>query len=303
VKYLLRSVLLTVVLAAATAPAENWCQSFADDNVILGYVNVKGVRAIPALGALIDGQDRLSRMAGAARQHLAVDLETVTDVWFGVSASRGSISVLQGTYNLATIRGVASAAQNLRISTPPGAEFTVTDPSAEKPTMVAFMNPTAAVLGQPVQVEAFLANLASGNRHLRAKDLAVFAKPTHLVECVMLGVPREVRRVPPVIGENIALLALSVAGTDAAEIQLTVVPRDPAMAAPLAAWCQSSLDLLHLLPPEQLAPANEMVRALIRGTTAAPAPQGVTLSASLPLALVQGPLGRRLGSGGQAQGP
>jgi hypothetical protein len=72
------------------------------------------------------------------------------------------------------------------------------------------------------------------------------------------------------------------------------------MAAPLTAWCKSTLDLLRLMPPEQLAPVPEIVRMLINGAVAVPAAQGVTLSTSLPLAMIQKPLARKLGTGGPA---
>jgi len=293
-------VLLSVLLAGMAAPAANWCQCFANDNILFGYVSVKAVRAIPEFGALLDGQDKLSRMADAGRQHLAVDLETVTDVWFGISPTGGGISVLQGTYNLASVRGVVSANPNLAIGTPQGAEFTVVDPRAQKPTMVAFVDPRTAVLGQPAQVEAFLANLVSGTQHAQAKDLAGLEKPTRPLECVLLEVPRQQWKLPPVIADNIALLRLSAEATDAAQFQLTVVPKDPEMAAPLSTWCQSSLDLIRLLPPEQLAAVPEIVRVLLKGAVAAPAPGGVTLSAKLPMAMVARPVGRRMGTGGPA---
>jgi hypothetical protein len=193
---------------------------------------------------------------------------------------------------------VASANPNLTISTPPGAEFAVVDPRAQKPTMVAFLDPRTAVLGQPVQVEAFLANRASGSQHLRAEDLAILGKPAHLAECVMLGVPKDLRKVPPMIAENIGLLTLSADATDAAQFQFTVIPKNPEMAAPLAEFCKSILELVRLLPPEQLAGVPEIVLTLIKGTVAVPVPQGVTLNTSLPLAAVAKPLGRKLGTGG-----
>lgn len=289
-----------LVSLVGVVDAANWCQSFASDTILFGYVNVKVVRAIPEIGALIDGQDKLSRMADAGRQHLSVDLETVTDVWFGLSPGGGGVTILQGAYNLAAIRGVASANPNLTLSTPAGAEFTVVDPKAQKPTMVALIDPRTAALGQPVQVEALLANLASGTRHPRAGDLADLEKPEHPLTCVLLEVPGKQWKLPPVIADNIALLRLEAEAADAAQMRLTVVPSRPEMATPLATWCQSSLELLRLLPPEQTAGVPEVVRKLITEAVATPVAEGVTLSSKLPLALIARPLGRRLGTAGPA---
>ena len=283
-------------LVALATHAENWCQRFPEDAILVGYVNVKGVRAIPQIEALLDGQDRLSRMATAARKQMAVDLETVTDVWFGVSPTNGPLAVLHGDYNLTTIRGVAGTAQSLRVSAPAGAEFALAETNPNRGTMVAFLSPREAVVGRAAQVEAFLANRVAEKQHPRHQDLAGFDAPTHLVQCALLAFPQGKRLLPAAIAEQIALLTLAIDGTDSADLLLTIQPSRPEMAAPLGTWCQSTLELLRLLPPEHLALLNETQRALLDSAQASAVPQGVAIRANLPLVLIQGHLGRKLGS-------
>ncbi len=302
-KRLLAMLCGTAAVVALAAHAENWCLRFADDNALIGYVNVRGVRAIPEINAVIDGQDRLSRMAGKARRQMAVDLETVTDVWFGVSPAAGPIAVLRGDFNLAAVRATVGGAPNLRVSTPPGVEFVVADTRSAKGTMVAFLSPREAVVGQAAQVEAFLTNLAAGTRHARSEDLVGLEAPTALVDCVMLGLPKETRALPAGLADQVALLTLTVAAKDGAELALAVHPRNPDMAAPLVTWCQSSIALLRLLPPEQLASLGPVKTALLTSAEATAVPQGVGLSAHLPLEVVHEFLARKLGTGGPEQPP
>lgn len=300
-KRLLAMVCGATALVALAARAENWCQRFADDNVLLGYVNVKGVRAIPEVNAVLDGQDRLSRLANRARKQMSVDFETVTEVWFGVSPATGPIAVLRGDFNLVTIRGAVGASANLRVSTPPGVEFVVAYTRPNKGTMVAFLSPQEIVVGKAAQVEAFLDNLASGKRHARQQDLSGLEAPQRLVECVLLGLPKEVQKLPAGLAEHLGLLTLTVTGQTSAELVLTVQPRNPEMVAPLATWCQSSLALLRLLPPEQLASLGPVRKALLASAEATAIPPGVALSASLPLATVHDLLATALATGRPVQ--
>ena len=88
--------LLTILCMAAAlsgAWAENWCQWMADSSTIFGYGNVKAVRDVPFIAQLINGQDNVSRFIGQIRDWTAVDLESVTDLWFGVTGKDDAIFV------------------------------------------------------------------------------------------------------------------------------------------------------------------------------------------------------------------
>ena len=198
--------LLCLSLAWTSAiRADNWCDWMADANSVLGYASVKGIRDIPLMTELINGNDNISRFTAAINEWTAVNLDSVTDAWFGVAGQDDAIFVLQGTFNLPIIRGRLGAIEKFRIETPSNAEFTVTMPDDKKPgkfNTAAFINPTIMAFGAPHQVEAFLGNLTQKRKHAEAADFGMLGKPSHMLECVLLKFPNKDGKTPRIIVEN-----------------------------------------------------------------------------------------------------
>jgi hypothetical protein len=283
-------------VALATARAENWCQWMADSSTIFGYANVRGVREIPLIAQLVNGQDTVSRFTSQIREWTAIDLDSVTDVWFGVTGKDDALFVLQGNYNLATIRGVLGGIEQFRVETPPNAEFTVRMPDDKKPGKVnvaAFLNPRIIAFGPPHQVEKFLDNVAQKRVHPKAPDFAMLEKPSHLVEVVLLKFPNDDGKAPPFITENTRRIHLGVDAGETIDFQLTFQPANQAMVEPLSRAASGLTDLLHLIPPGQI-PVPGPVRPVLDSVQVSATKEAVVLLASLPLELIRQPLAAKL---------
>jgi|GEM_PF-2196503 len=292
----LAAILTIATLAISAVRAENWCQWMADSSTIFGYANVRAVREVPLIAQLVNGQDVFSRFAGQIREWTAVDLESVTDVWFGVTGKDDALFVLQGNFNLATIRGVLGGIQQFRVETPPNAEFTVRMPDDKKPGKVnvaAFLDGRTLAFGPPHQVEAFLDNVAQKRVHPKAADFAMLDKPTHLIEAVLLKFPNDDGKAPPFITENTRRIHVGVDCGDAIEAQITLQPTNPAMVEPLSRIGTGLVDLVHLLPPAQI-PLDGVKRTVLDSVQFSATKDAVILSAGLPLDLIRQPLAAKL---------
>lgn len=277
------------VLLSAALQAEDWCTSFPAAHVLVGYVNVHATRAVPAVGGMLDGQDRLSRFAAEARQQLALDLESVSEVWFGVTPGHAPLFVMAGRFNLASIRSAVGARGKMRITTPKGAEFaaaSVDGGRAGRFSMLALLSPTVLVLGETGEVQEFLANLSGGMKHPHHAALAGFAEPSHMAQFTLLGVPEELRRVPPAVGLSLERIEVGLDATEEVVVGATIVPRDPRLADPLSRWGQSALAILALLPPEQV-PLDPAVRCILEQAAVRAADGSVVLSAGLPFPVLR----------------
>lgn len=292
----LAALLTIAILAVSAVRAENWCQWMAESSTILGYANVRGVREVPLIAQLVTGQDMVSRFTAQIREWTAVDLDSVTEVWFGVTGKDDAIFVLQGSFNLATIRGVLGGIQQFRVETPPNAEFTVRMPDDKKPGKVnvaAFLDPKTLAFGPPNQVEAFLDNVAQKRVHPKAADFAMLEKPAHLLEAVLLKFPNDDGKAPPFITENTRRIHIGVDCGDAIDAQITFQPVNPAMVDPLARIGTGLTDLVHLLPPAQI-PLDGPKRVVLDSVQVSATKEAVVLVASLPLDMIRGPLAAKL---------
>jgi hypothetical protein len=292
------AILITAATLSATR-AENWCQWMSESATIFGYASVSGVREIPMVAKLINGQDMFSRFAGQIREWTAIDLESVTDVWFGVTGKDDALFVLQGNYNLGTIRGVLSGIEQFRVETPPNAEFAVRMPDDKKPgkvNMAAFLNPRTLAFGPPHQVQAFLDNVAQKRVHPKAADFAMLEKPSHLVEAVLLKFPNDDGKAPAFITENTRRIHIAADCSEAVDVQVTFQPVNPAMVEPLARAAMGLVDLFHLIPPAQV-PLAGIQRTIADSIQVSATKEAVILVGGLPLEMIQKPLAAKLNPG------
>jgi len=289
-------ILCLAAMWGAALRADNWCQWMADANTILGYANVKAIRAVPLMTELINGNDNVSRFTAAVNEWTAVDLDSVTDAWFGVAGQDDALFVLQGTFNLAIIRGRLGAIEKFRVETPANAEFTVTMPDDKKPgklNTAAFLSPTVVAFGPPPQVEAFLGNLAQKRKHAQAADFAMLEKPSHMVECVVLKFPNKDGKTPRFIVENTRRLHLGIDCDDVIAAQLTVQPVKPEMVDPLARIGTGLVDMIHLLPPDQI-PLQGPRRMILDNATVTATKEAIVLASSLPVDQVRPMIARKI---------
>jgi hypothetical protein len=273
----------------ATGWAENWCQWMPSSSVILGYASVKSVRGVPLIAQLVNGTDNISKFTSTIREWTAVDLDSITDIWFGVAGQDNAIFVLQGNFNLATIRGVLGGIEKFRLETPPNAEFTVTMPDDKKPGKVntaAFLSPTILVFGPPALVQAFLDNVTQKRQHTQLADFAMLDKPAHMVEIVVLKFPNDDGKTPRFITENIRRLHVGVDAAEAIDAQLTIQPIKPEMVPALAKIGTGLADMIQLLPPDQI-PLQGVPRVILDNAKVTATAEAVILTSSLPLELVR----------------
>lgn len=286
-KRLLASLCMATV--CATGWAENWCQWMPDSSTIFGYANIKAVRGIPLIAQLVNGTDNISKFTSTIREWTAVDLDSITDIWFGVAGKDNAVIVLQGTYNLTSIRSVLGGIDKFHIETPPNAEFAVSMPDDKKPgkvNMAAFVSPTILVFGPPALVQAFLDNVTQKRQHAQLADFALLDKPSHMIEIVALKFPNDDGKTPRFITENVRRLHLGVDADEAIDAQLTIQPAKPEMAVALAQVGTGLADMIRLLPPDQI-PLQGVPRVILDNARVTSTKEAVILSSSLPLELVR----------------
>jgi hypothetical protein len=284
-----RLALLCMATLGVTGWADNWCQWMPDSSTILGYANVKAVRGTPLIAQLINGTDNVSKFTSAIREWTTVDLDSVTDLWFGVAGKDNAMFVLQGNFNLNTIRGVLGGIEKFHLETPPNAEFMVTMPDDKKPgkfNAAAFLSPTILVFGPPALVQAFLENVSQKRAHARLADISALDKPTHLLEFVVLKFPNEDGKTPRFITENTRCLRLGIDADEAVTAQLEIQPVKLEMVAALAQFGTGLVDLIHLISPDQI-PLRGLPRVILDNAKVTSTKEAVTLTSSLPLELVR----------------
>jgi hypothetical protein len=280
---------LCMATVCATGWAENWCQWMPDSTVILGYANIKSVRGIPMIAQLVNGTDNISKFTSTIREWTAVDLDSVTDTWFGVAGQDNAIFVLQGSFNLTSIRSVLGGIDTFRIETPPNAEFAVNMPDEKKPGKVnqaAFISPTIVAFGPPALVQAFLDNVTQKRQHPKLADFAMLEKPSHMVEIVALKFPNDDGKTPRFITENIRRLHVGVDADEAIDAQLTIQPLKPEMVPALAQIGTGFATMISLLPPDQI-PLQGVPRVILDNARVTSTAEAVTLTSSLPLELIR----------------
>jgi len=281
--------ILCMATVCATGWADNWCQWMPDSSVILGYANIKAVRGIPLIAQLVNGTDNISKFTSTIREWTAVDLDSVTDIWIGFAGQDNGVVVLQGTFNLTSIRSVLGGIDKFHIETPPNAEFAVTMPDDKKPgkvNMAAFLNPTIMVFGPPAVVQTFLDNVTQKRQHAKVADFAMLDKPTHMAEVVVLKFPNDDGKTPRFITENVRRIHLGIDADEAIDAQLTIQPVKPEMVTALAQVGTGLVDMIHLLAPDQI-PLQGVPRVILDNAKVTSTKEAVTLTSSLPLELVR----------------
>jgi hypothetical protein len=273
----------------ATGWADNWCQWMPDSTTILGHASVSAMRELPLIAELITGTDNISRLTSTVREWTAVDLDSISDVWFGVAGKDNAVFVLQGTFNLTTIRGQLGGIEKFHLETPSNAEFTVTMPDDKKPGKVntaAFISPSILAFGPPPLVAALLDNVAQKRQHASVADFAMLDKPAHLFECVVLKFPNDDGKTPRFITENTRRLHLAIDCDEAVEAQLTIQPVKLEMVPALAQIGKGLADLIPLLSPDQI-PLQGLPRVILNNARVTATPEAVILTSSLPLDLIR----------------
>lgn len=281
--------ILCLVTACASMWADNWCQWMPSSTVILGYASVKSVRAVPLIAQLVNGTDNVSRFTSTIREWTAVDLDSVTDIWFGVVGQDNAVFVLQGTFNLTTIRGVLGGIESFHLETPPNAEFTVTMPDDKKPgkvNLAAFLSPTILVFGPPPLAQAMMENVAQKRQHAQLADFALLDKPSHLLELVILKFPNDDGKTPRFITENVRRLHFGVDADEAIDAQLTIQPIKLEMVPALAQIGTGLVDMIHLIAPDQI-PVQGLPRVILDNAKVTSTKEAVILTSSLPLELLR----------------
>lgn len=281
--------ILCMATACATGWAENWCQWMPNSTMIFGYANIKAVRGIPLIAQLVNGTDNVSKFTATIREWTSIDLDSITDVWFGAGGKDEFVIVLQGNFNLATIRGVLGGIETMHVETPPNAEFAVTMPDDKRPgkvNMVAFINPTILAFGPPALVQTYLDSVTQKRQHAQLADFAMLDKPAHMLEIVALKFPNNDGKAPRFITENVRRLHLGIDADEAIDAQLTIQPLKPEMVAALAQIGTGLTEMIRLLPPDQI-PMQGPPRIILDNAKVTSTKEAVTLTSSLPLELIR----------------
>ncbi|MBN2452441.1 MAG: hypothetical protein JXR77_18795 [Lentisphaeria bacterium] len=291
------------LLVAAPLRAENECPWFDASCKVMAYADLKQLREVPAVVDLLAGQNPVTNMIQAIREWTGVDLDTASSLWLAVAGKDDVIVLLEGAFNLTTIRGRVGAIEAFRVSTPEGTEFAVTMPDEKNPgkvNMAAFLSPTLLAMGQPERVEGYLANRAAGTKHPRYGDFSTLERSAHLIEAVVLEIPND-GKTPALLIDNIALARFSVDAAEDVELSLAVEPANAKMVTPLCSLAQSLLDLYHLVPTRP-ARLGAFGQALIDQAQISGSPRTVRVSTTIPAEMIRKRLAAKLGTG-QRQNP